>query len=305
MDRALRPAGRARRVDDHVRRLGVGLRGLASSGTTDGSAIASVPPAIPALRPGHVLRSGGLRGGARPARVLTVGACGDGFVRGRASAARRRRAGRKPSAVTSKLAPAVVEPARDRRRRVAGEDRHVDRAQPAQREDGDHRLGQQRQEDADAVARRRRPGARASPAARSTCAFSSALVRRRTVAVLAFPGERLAVGVALGARVDRRGGVVEGAAGPPARPLDAARDVEDLRGAGAAMPARGRRPRRPRTRPDRARRGAGARRGRLAGGLRKRARRLSARSSGRRPPGGVRDVASEDRPVVSAHCREC
>ena len=160
----------------------------------------------------------------------------------------------------SSLARAVGEAAGRGRTGVAGEDRRVDGLHAAEGEHRDHGLEQQRQEDPDAVAL-------ADAELRQHAGGSIDLLLQLRVgqapdlAVLALPGDRHGRWMGRGAPIHGRRGVVERAAAPPARPLDAAAEVQDLRG--GALPVevqvfgRG-----PRTRPGPARRVAGARSGR-------------------------------------------
>ena len=124
-----------------------------------------------------------------------------------------------------------VEARRDGRRRVAAEDRREHRPEPTEREDRDRRLGQHRQEDADP---RPLPDARCgqAPGGRTARSVELGPGERPDLAVLALPGERRVVGSRGRPRLGRRDGVVERAAGPPARPRPARRS-----GRGHARPA--------------------------------------------------------------------
>ena len=127
-----------------------------------------------------------------------------------------------------------VQPGGDRRCRVAAEDRREDRPQPAEREDGDRRLGAASAGGSRRGSPRRRRPRRAVGRRRRTSRSSSRPGERPDRAVLALPGQRRVVGSAGGPRLGRRDRVVERAAGPPARPGRPAGQVED--GRRAALP---------------------------------------------------------------------
>ena len=138
----------------------------------------------------------------------------------------------------------------DRRRPIAREDRRVDRLEPSEREDGDHGFDQHREQDPDSVA---------GPDAVGVQPARGGLDRRRQLgvgqlangAVLAFPGDRSAVGIPGYPWINGRSSVVPGRARPPACPRRTAARVEDGDLGDDPRRSRGRRRRRPRTSPDR------------------------------------------------------
>ena len=118
-----------------------------------------------------------------------------------------------------------VEPGRDRRRRVAAEDRREDGPQPAQREHGDGRLDQHRQEDPDP---RPLPHPDRSEPASGEAHLPVELGpgEPADIAVLALPGQGRVVGSRGGPRLGGRDRVVErpdppaSRAGPPGQVQD-------------------------------------------------------------------------------------
>ena len=178
VDGALGPAGRARRVDDHVGRLGVGLRRRRGAAGASGSAISVDHQRS---RP-STQASCGASGLSRPTTSIVLDGrrlcdCGvRGLLHADLAAAAESAVDRDKQGGTG-----VVQPARNRRGRIAGEDRDVDRLQLAKSQYRDDRLWQQRQEDADAVAFAQCRGARTSPLRGRPRPSARALVRRRTL----------------------------------------------------------------------------------------------------------------------------
>ena len=149
-ERALRPAGRARRVGEEVRRLGVDLDRRRAF------------PAAASRRSGH----------ARVSRFHSI-TCSSACGPASSSVARisiALAAAERPVGADHDLRLRVLEPRRDRRRREAGEDRHLDGAdvRARVRGDGDRRAHRHVDRDAVAFARRRArraPRRAASPGA--------------------------------------------------------------------------------------------------------------------------------------------
>ena len=263
VDRALRLAGRPGGVDEHVGRLGVGGRGglrldvveQARARRVDGL----VPPSV-ALRIPRRRR----RPHPEPAdddhpadrRRQGHGLVGDGLHRHDRAAPEEAVRGDEDTGL------AIPKSRGDGRGAVAREDRREDRPDPAEGERRDDRLDEHRKEDPDPIA-----GADAGSTEHARGhhdVIAERGVRQAPdLTVLTLPGDRLAGRVARGARGGRRLGVVESAAAPPAGPLRAAAWHPSPGRAGAATPDRDRRPRRPRTRPDRRRLGPGGLRGLL------------------------------------------
>ena len=140
VDRALRPAGRARRVDQHVRRLGVGRPAARSAPRRRRSPRPRrvdrlVPPAVASGVPRRARRrdrrAGGRRSRGGPTASSATASSATAFI-GTGEPRRRN-----PSAVIRTRRLAVAEPGRDRRRAVAGEDRREDRLEPPERQDRD------------------------------------------------------------------------------------------------------------------------------------------------------------------------
>ena len=184
------------------------------------------------------------------------------------------------------FASLACEPLGDGRRREAGEDRHLDRADVRDRVRGDGDLGRHRQEDRDAVAR--------ADAERDELLGEPRHVARElgereraARAVLAEADRRDGVRAADGPAVDAVARDRDPAAREPGRPLGPARVVEARGPTAARTRGRGRRRRAARTSPDRPASGARARRSRrrrpcARGGSRSRAR-PSPRRASRRP----------------------
>ena len=155
VDRALRPAGRARGVDEHVGRLGVDL---AADRRRRLALDRIVPPRVTTGRPGRVERLARAPDHQHPPdrRRRRDRLVGDGLERDPRSAAQEAVGGDQHRRL------AVGEARRDGRRAVAAEDRRVDGLQPAERQHGDDRLDQHRQQDPDPVARPDAVGAQAA-----------------------------------------------------------------------------------------------------------------------------------------------
>ena len=251
VDRPLRLAGRARGVDHHVRRLGVG-RGTAS---TAGSPCAADAP-VPAVGAGSGAQSTSRPGrsvvsrAARPRRRTTTTVRTPGASSTASSAI----------ALSATIVAAAEEavggdqvgrlecgqPGGDRRGREAAEDRSEDRPEPAEGEDRDRRLGEHRQEDPD-------PGPLPHPGRGETAGGIADLAielgpgEGPDRSVLALPGQCRVVGSGRDPRFCRRDRMVERATDPPAGPSRAHRPGPERSWGGAARRARDRRRRDSRT----------------------------------------------------------
>ena len=199
--------------------FGVGRHGLERLAEAD--VTGRVPPDVALRVPGDVGP-----GAADDQASLDRGRCGQRLVGGRLHR-HRLAAPREAVGGDQQRGLAVGEAAGDRIGAVAGEDRDVDRAELADGEDRDHRLGDHRQEDADPVAapdaQRRASLAPPGPPAQRSCARGEVA----HLAVLPLPGQRQLVGSCGGGLVDRHAHVVEARAAEPAGPFDAAGRVQD------------------------------------------------------------------------------
>ncbi len=290
VDRALRPAGGARGVDDHVGRLGITIRGAARWRVPRRR-----PPDIATLGPGNVECVPGARDDDDPFDRRRLGHRGVRHPLQVDPAP----ASKEPIGGDKQPGVAIGEARSDGWGPVAREDRREDRPESTDREDGDDGLRQHRQEDPDTVAcldpeapqlLGRTPDA--------TCELTVRQLGDRSVLTLPRDGD--AVRVADCAWFDCRPRPVERAADPPSRPRRAAGEVGDV--PRASLPGDtdvidGRAPE-PRRICDRT-------------GLEGVERRLAGRSPEARQarlsgqcrigsPGDVGSVATEDRPVVPA-----
>ena len=221
VDGPLRSARGPGGVDQHVGRLGVGFGRRRGRGW--GSGCWRVPPAIAARCPGHldpIVQSAHDHHPADTRRGLDrrVGS----FLEAYHVAAAQKPVGRNED---GRLA--VGEAGRNGRCAVAREDRRVDRAELPEGENGDDGLHEHRQEDPDPVALayalcRQHRGGRVDSVAKLRVREAAGL------AVLGFPDQGKAGGVALGPGFERSLRVVERAADPPLRPFRAVGQVDDL-----------------------------------------------------------------------------
>ena len=222
VDRALRPTGRARRVDEHVRCLGVGGFVVARRRAARGFPWCRlVPPSVAALDPRSRDRLAGPPNDDHPSNR------GGGFYR-----FIRHGFQRHPGAATQEgvggdegRRVAVGEAGGDRRRRVAGEDRRIDGAKPPKGQHGHDRLHEHRQQDADPVTGAN-PERVKAPRGPLDGLLQLAVGQCSNSPVLGLPDEGPAVGISCGAGVDRRSRVVQLPAGPPACPGRAAARVK-------------------------------------------------------------------------------
>ena len=215
--RALRPAGGARRVDHHHRRLRVERR----RGQL-GARAARRPPPSARSRPACI-------GGSVPSRswtitVCTAGAAGQRLVGQRLDGHRLAAAGDRVAGDQRDRA-GVRQPSGDGGRAEAGEDRHGDRADLADRVERRHHLDAHRQEQPDGLALR--------DAARQQRVGDPVGQRLQLgvgdgahLAVLALGDHRRVVGPLAGVAVDAVGRQVDPAAAEPGRPHRPARVVE-------------------------------------------------------------------------------
>ncbi len=254
VDRTLRPAGRTGGVDEHVGGLGVGrlvgvrrpcVRRWTAARITDDRRDRLVPPAIAIRVPGcrgRTLAEPPDHDDTADAWRQRDGLVGDCLHRHDAASSQE------PIRGDQHRGFAVPKPSRNGRSRVPREDRREDRPQPAESQRRYDRLEKHRQEDPDPVSgpdaltgehRRGRPHG----------LIQFRVCQPPDLTVFALPRDGLAVGVAGGAGFGRRSGVVERAAGPPARPFRPARGVHDggrpvlpgelqVVGGGAPEPAR-------------------------------------------------------------------
>ena len=297
VDGALRPTGRARGVDDHVRRLGVAVRcgPFVRSGAFVRLVLGVRPQDVAPLCPRHVERvasAGHDEHALHRRRGLDCG------VRDRLEIDPCP-AAQEPIRGDEQLRLAVGEARRDRRGAVAREDRREDRPDAA---DGQHRddgLDQHRQQDPDPVALGDAEGTEVSCGTPDE--LSEITVRHVPVRPgFALPCDRDPIGVSLRARLDRRPRPVEGTAGPPARPRRPVAEIRDLT-----------RPTRPGDRDVVGRGAPEPRRVRGGASLQVVERRLAGRSQepgqaglgcclGVGSPRDAGRVAAEDRPVIGA-----
>ncbi len=295
VDGTLRPPGRSRGVDDHVRRLGVALRRLVGLTCLVGFGGRVAPAHVATVGPRHV---DGVARTTHDDHPL------DGRRRGKRRV--RDRLQVDPGAASEEavdryqeLRFAVGKARCDRRRTVSGEDRREDRPDPADGEHRDHRLRKHRQQDPDPVAL---ADAELSKVIGRTmdCHRQLAIRQLDDRTVLTLPRHRDATRVALGARLDRGPRPVERAADPPASPRRPTAQIGDL--AWSASPGdrdvvRGGTPE-PRWI------GRGSRLQRFQRRLSRRPQKTGqARLCGRvgiGTPGDVVAVAAEDRPVIWA-----
>ena len=183
-----------------------------------------VPPGVATVRPGH----GAPQPVAQPPHdqhPLHAGRHRDRLVRG-ALERHHRAAPVEPVGGDEQRRVAVGEAAGHGRRAVAREDRRVDGADAPDRQHRDDRLGHERQVDADPVAGRHAQAAE-HPGRAIDLGLELRVGEAADLAVLALPGQRMAVGVAGRAGVHGGRGVVERAAAPPAGPLGTVREVQD------------------------------------------------------------------------------
>ena len=230
VDRALRGARRSRRVDHHVRRLGIDGAGRTMA-RRDGSGLGSGGWTIPGGIPDRVAERGGRPGGRRCPEPVDD----QDPPHRRRLGERRGGRGRQVDGSTSTGEAVGGDQVRrvegpqttgHGRRGVAAEDRGEDGLQPAQGEDRDDRLGQHREEDPD-------PGARAD--AMGGQVVGGRLDGRHQLgagqpadgAVVAFPGHRLGLAGRPAPPLECGKGVIEAAADPPARPLRPVGEVQD------------------------------------------------------------------------------
>ncbi len=306
VDRALGPAGRARGVDDHVRRLRIGRRRLAER-LEAGGGQRLVPPVVATRRPWHVAgRRWFVVGpiGARPSHASDD----QDLAHGRRHGHGRVGSGLEldDAAATSEAVGrdeqggvAIRQAGGDGFSAVAREDRREDGLQLAQGEHGDDRLDQHRQQDPDAITGPHpvRPEHRRRQVDRLA---ELQVAERPDLVVLSLPHERGSIGLDASSPIHRRRRMVEGAAAPPCRPFDASADVH--RRTRRALPVErkilhGRGPE-----PGRVDRGPGLQG--LEVGLA--GRRQEARQAGPggdrwiRTPGDIWRIAAEDRPAVGA-----
>ena len=229
MDGPLGPSGRARRVDEQVRRLRVDLA------TDDRFRLArhrGVPPGVAPVVPRRLDRRASASHDHDAADSRRVG---DRGVRDRLEG-HPRAASEEAVRGDQHGRLAIGEAGGDRGRAVAAEDRRVDGLQPPECEHRDDRLHEHREEDPDAIAG---PDAECRQPSRGDVDGRRELRVRQAphIAVLALPHDRLAVGVTSGARFGGRPRVVEFGAAPPARPRRPVGQVEHLpRGRPQAMP---------------------------------------------------------------------
>ncbi len=221
VDGAFRSTGGAGSVDEHVRGLGVALDWLGRRRFAGGSG--RVPPPIAVLKPGRVER---LAGTADDEDVLDRWRGLDCRIGHRLEVHPRAAA---EEAVSGDEEPgAAIDQARsDGRRRIAREDRREDRPDAADREDRDDRLGQHRHQDPDAVALADPELAQLGLSGPDGAA-EAGVGHLADGAVLAFPGDRDALGIALGAWLDGGPRPVERSTDPPADPCRTAGEVGDL-----------------------------------------------------------------------------
>ena len=206
----------------------VGPTWLASTDRRVGQRL--VPPGIASARPGH--RAGAITQPAHDEHLAHGGRLGDRRV-GRLLEADRGAAAQEAVGGDEDRRLGVAQPRRHGGRAVAGEDRRVDGLEQAKGEDRDRRLGEQRQQDPDAVARphpasgehRRRPLDGGAELGIGEAAH---------LAVVALPRQRGAVRLTGQPRLQGRGGVVERTPAPPPGELDAAVQVQH--GPRAALP---------------------------------------------------------------------
>ena len=217
VDRSLRPPGRARGVDNHVRVIGRGRLGRAvARGVRDGF----VPPDVALRRERDVLSRVPEDEAASHARGGGDRLVGNPLHRHRFAPAVRA-IGR-----DQHRRFAVAEPGGDRLRAESGEHRQVDRAELAASEGRDRRLRQHRQEDADPVpfADTERPqGIRET--VRLDRQLTVGQLADRPVVPLPDQRELIApqpVRVAVDGIVD----IIEPTAGEPLGPGDAGRQIE-------------------------------------------------------------------------------
>ncbi len=226
VDRAFRPAGRARCVQDHVGRFGVGLRGMRQRDDRFVGHLL-VPPQVPTLHPWRRLRAGSVAKPAHHQHSLDGGsACGR--LIGRLLEPDDGTAAQEPIRRDEQLGLAIGQAAGRGRTGVAREDRRVDGLHAPEREHGDHGLQEQWEEDPDAIAFA--DTQLCQHAGGSIDLFLQLRVGQAAdVAVLALPADGHFRGMGRGAAVNGCGRVVERATTPPARPLHPAAEIKDLR----------------------------------------------------------------------------
>ena len=240
VDRALRPAGGARRVDHHHRRLGV-ERGCLQLGTLAADEL--VPAVVAAGRHRRVCPEPVPDDRVAHGRRAREGLVGHLLHRHRPAPARHCVGGEEGHGA------GVVEPGGHRGRREAREDRDDDRADLADRVEAGDRLDRHRQEEADGVATAH------AELEQGVCqpvrlGGELPVCHALDPAVLALPHDRWPVGRM---PVDAVLGQVQLAAAEPGRPLDAAGGVEDALVRPRPLDSRG--SARPRPRTTRRRRG--------------------------------------------------
>ncbi len=216
VDSALRLAGRAGRVDQHVGVVGGSVFRLAGVGLCRDDV---VPPDITAGGPGHVRASAADDQDALDRGRLLQGRVGSRLHRDDRTAPVEAVGGdQQPSA-------GVVDPCRDGVGAVAGEHRHEDRANSTAGQRCDSRLGKHRQEDADAVTL---ADPQRAQGVGEAIDLSSQLAKgqRAGRAIVALPDERHLAGPFREMPVDGADDVVHPTADEPARPGRAGRQVE-------------------------------------------------------------------------------
>ncbi len=231
MDGALGLTGGPRRVDQQVRRLRVAARRRrAGRGRHPGLVLGDMaPPLVPAVGPRHPQVAAG---SADDEDVLDRRHRGDRGVGDRLEV-HPGAAPEEPVGGDQELRPAVLEPARDRRRGIAREDRREDGPEPTDRQDRDDRLREHRQQDPDPIALPD-PEVGEPPRRRPDGAGQRPVRELASRAVLALPDDGDAIGIACGPWLDGGPRPVERATQPPPTPGRSTAGIEDR--AGPARP---------------------------------------------------------------------